>query len=101
MHRRERDKLRAAGALPGYARNKTAQARFREEVLKRAGGRCEHCGSDEDVRACHVVPLHKGGSYAVDNGILRCWRCDLATDKFARSNAAWRRRLSARSHPPS
>jgi 5-methylcytosine-specific restriction endonuclease McrA len=58
--------------------------------MERAGGRCEHCGSTEDLRACHIVPLHKGGCYALSNGMLLCVVCDTATGKFARRTSAKR-----------
>jgi 5-methylcytosine-specific restriction protein A len=65
-------------------RDRSAQRRFRKAVLERDGGVCRGCGSDEDLRACHIVPLAEGGSYEPSNGITRCRSCDRATDPYAR-----------------
>lgn len=54
--------------------------RVREAVLKRAGGRCEHCAqlgfrrSDGAVylETHHIVPLHEGGPDRVGNVIALC-----------------------------
>ena len=65
-------------------RDRGAQARFRKAVLKRDHYRCTDCGSDHDLRACHVIPLAAGGSNHPSNGRTRCKDCDQATDPHAR-----------------
>ena len=49
--------------------------RFRAVVLARASGRCERCGSREDVEAHHRLPLHSGGTNSPANGAALCRRC--------------------------
>lgn len=44
------------------ARDNTSHKRFAREVKKRDGHRCVRCGAAENLRAHHVVPVHKGGS---------------------------------------
>jgi len=51
-------------------------------VKARDGYRCA-CGSTTDLRACHIVPLHQGGSYDPSNGVTRCKTCDKTTDRYA------------------
>ncbi|WP_298953956.1 HNH endonuclease signature motif containing protein [uncultured Methylobacterium sp.] len=54
--------------------------KVREAVLKRAGGRCEHCAqpgfrrSDGAVylETHHIVPLHEGGADRIENVIALC-----------------------------
>lgn len=53
-------------------------------VKKRDRYRCRDCGSTENLRACHIVPLHEGGSHDPSNGITRCKHCDKRTDPYAR-----------------
>ncbi len=65
-------------------RDRTAQARFRAAVLERDRYRCIDCGSPENLRACHTVPLAEGGGYHPDQGVTRCANCDRATDPYAR-----------------
>ena len=65
-------------------RDRAAQARFRTALLKRAGHQCEACGETQDLRACHITPLARGGSYDPSNGRLLCRSCDMATDPYAR-----------------
>jgi 5-methylcytosine-specific restriction endonuclease McrA len=84
LHRSERDRLRAAGVLPGYPRKKGAQAGFSKKVLARDGHRCVKCGRDYGLQAHHVIPLHRGGDYSVGNGVTLCTGCHRAIDRFAR-----------------
>lgn len=80
-------------------RDRTAQARFRRGLMARAGGRCEwveavrdndthstmvRCSAITDLRACHITPLSKGGSYEMGNGVLLCRTHDRLTDRYAR-----------------
>ena len=71
-------------------RDRGAQAKFRTALMKRAGGRCEglvngaRCAATTDLRACHIIPLAKGGTYDVANGVLLCGTHDRMTDSYAR-----------------
>lgn len=52
-----------------------SQSRFRAAVLRRAGGRCERCGSTDGVEAHHRVPVAHGGTHSPSNGKALCWTC--------------------------
>lgn len=65
-------------------RNQAAHARFAKAVKARDGYRCVECGSAEDIRACHIVPIASGGGYDVSNGRTLCKAHDMATDGHAR-----------------
>ena len=65
-------------------RDTAAHARFARAVKKRDNHRCVVCGTSEDVRAAHIVPISKGGSYHPSNGRTLCRKHDRATDPYAR-----------------
>jgi 5-methylcytosine-specific restriction endonuclease McrA len=65
-------------------RDRAKQASFRRRVLNRDGHRCVDCGSTDDLRACHLIPLSQGGGYNTDEGVTRCGDCDRRTDPYAR-----------------
>jgi hypothetical protein len=71
-------------------RDSVRQARFRKAVLARDGNRCRHCGSKEDLRACHYpIPLRAfdpddADAYNPKYGITLCKLCDRRTDQYAR-----------------
>lgn len=75
-----------AGNHTGWSptRNRAAQQRFRDELMARANGRCEECGATENLRACHITPLSRGGTYDPSNGRLLCRTHDQMTDRYAR-----------------
>lgn len=45
------------------------------ELIKRADGRCQNCGAENDLMPCHFVPTSLGGSDKVDNLWLGCFTC--------------------------
>jgi len=47
-----------------------------EEKLKRLGGKCQMCGSTEDITIDHIIPLSKGGTNHIDNLQPLCRRCN-------------------------
>lgn len=70
---------------------------MRAAVLERDGYRCtwvdpktgERCTATEDLRCCHVIPLHELSAddpmaYDPDNGRTRCETHDKLTDPYAR-----------------
>lgn len=65
-------------------RDRAAHIRFARAVKQRDGFRCQDCGATTDLRACHIIAVHDGGSYDPSNGITRCGRCDRQTDPYAR-----------------
>jgi 5-methylcytosine-specific restriction endonuclease McrA len=58
--------------------------RFARAVKRRDRHRCVRCGSTEDLRAAHLVPVHKGGSDDISNGATLCRDCDKGSDPYAR-----------------
>lgn len=69
-------------------RDRTLQARFRRNILKRDEYTCQRCGHHDatgrTLRACHIVPHIEGGGYGPANGVTRCLMCDRDTDPYAR-----------------
>jgi hypothetical protein len=65
-------------------------SRLRDQVIRRAGNRCEYCGlsqvgQEAAFHVDHVVPQSDGGSTTVDNLALACVSCSLR--KWARQSA--------------
>ncbi|MGB0094306.1 MAG: hypothetical protein WBP81_17475 [Solirubrobacteraceae bacterium] len=73
-------------------RDKGDQAKFRRAILARDGHQCTwidqvtgvRCPMRSDLRACHLVPLHAGGTHALSNGATLCGVHDRMTDEYAR-----------------
>jgi hypothetical protein len=57
--------------------------RWRTEVINRAGGICEDCGSDENIEAHHIISIHKDITKALDknNGMALCNACHKTRDR--------------------
>jgi 5-methylcytosine-specific restriction endonuclease McrA len=47
-----------------------------EALLVYHAGRCAYCGSAERIEADHRIPLHRGGSNAIDNILPACRHCN-------------------------
>lgn len=47
-----------------------------ETLLVYHAGRCAYCGSTERIEADHRIPLHRGGSNAIDNILPACRHCN-------------------------
>lgn len=59
-------------------------------LLERAGGKCEQCGSTEQLEFDHVIPRHMGGKGTLENGQVLCRACHLfktATQRPAHKQA--------------
>ncbi len=53
----------------------------RRALLRKAGGRCELCGSDDGVQVDHIVPVAHDGTADPDNGMVLCSTCHRAKSK--------------------
>lgn len=62
--------------------------RQRRHVLKRAGHRCERCGSSESLEVDHILPVWNGGTNALENGQALCVPCHDAKT-YADVEAYW------------
>lgn len=51
--------------------------KWRDEVIKRAGGVCEDCGSKKDIEAHHIISVHKDITkiFDIENGAAVCKEC--------------------------
>lgn len=58
------------------------QDKFRKDVLKAYDNKCVVCGIQETkiLRAAHIVPVAKGGSDEIQNGICLCTNHEIAFD---------------------
>ena len=74
----------------GAPRDTAAQKRFRDALVRRAGGRCEAIEEDgercdvtdpAELRACHFTPITEGGGYDPADGALLCSRHDQETER--------------------
>jgi hypothetical protein len=48
----------------------------RDEVWKRDGGKCRHCGGTDHVEIDHVIPISRGGTGDIENLQLLCRKCN-------------------------
>lgn len=61
--------------------------RLREQVVKRARGRCEYCQTQEDIvvdlEVEHIIPTAKGGLSDLENLCYSCGSCNRFKSDFA------------------
>lgn len=69
--RRRRAQKRAIGTLLGFHTEAEWQAKLAE-----FGGRCAHCGTDQNITRDHIIPLSKGGPDTIDNIQPLCYPCN-------------------------
>jgi HNH endonuclease len=77
---------------PGGWRRGPIRPRVRRRVWQRDRGACVVCGTRDQVRFEHIIPLSRGGSSTVRNLELRCGTCrrlkDDSTPSAGRSPSA-------------
>jgi len=61
---------------------------WKQAILKRAGGKCERCGSTKIVQAHHIIPRTKWRlRYDLENGVALCYRHHIAGPDAAHKDA--------------
>ncbi len=58
------------------------QSAFRDKVISAYGKECAITGLDSNLEAAHLVPVSRGGDYAVQNGILMHRDIHVHFDRF-------------------
>lgn len=58
----------------------------RRAAMRRAGGRCERCGSQNDLRVHHKHRVHAGGGNEPENLEVVCWDCHHTEHAEERAN---------------
>lgn len=48
---------------------------LRDAVLEYLGGRCEYCGSYDNLHIHHIIPLELGGRNSLGNLEIACSKC--------------------------
>lgn len=48
-------------------------------LIEKLGGRCQVCGSTQDLEKHHIIPLEKGGPDVPQNLIVLCRECHVKT----------------------
>lgn len=74
--RRHLERLKDLGDREGRNARKGIPERVRNEVWRRANGRCARCESVENLEFDHMIPLSKGGSNTARNLELLCEKCN-------------------------
>ncbi len=46
------------------------------QAMERAGGKCEACGTEQDLEYDHIIPVSKGGKSEIDNIQILCRPCN-------------------------
>lgn len=66
-----------------------SQARGREVVTNRAGGRCEGCGHTQNLEHAHRKARSQGGGWEPSNALRLCRICHA----YSHSHPEWSRRV--------
>ena len=61
----------------GYKRH-SIPSEIRKIVFNRDNGRCNKCGSEDDLQFDHILPVSKGGATTIENLEILCQTCNLS-----------------------
>jgi hypothetical protein len=80
QRQRSNDHYRSSRGGPSNARGSISYQQWQQEVIERAGGRCERCGSSESLRTHHKIDydgvwIDNPLNVDVNNGELLCQSC--------------------------
>jgi hypothetical protein len=89
-------RAKPAQRVPDPIYSSAAHRRWRDEILRRAGGRCQDpaCRTPDRatrIYADHIVELKDGGAFDLSNGLGRCGSCHTRKTLMARAARARRR----------
>ena len=73
-----------------YRRSK----RFRVNLLKLSGYRCQECGTAGKLEVHHQIPLYQGGADTSENSVVLCIDCHIAKHRkkpVSNERRAWER----------
>jgi 5-methylcytosine-specific restriction endonuclease McrA len=74
---RQKIKLPEVIIFPNYSRIQERKMYFsRKNLWKRDHGRCQYCGSQDDITIDHVLPRSRGGTSTFTNCVLCCLKCN-------------------------
>lgn len=76
-HRFERLRsIRAREEVASAVSRERIAPEVRRFVWTRDGGRCVHCGTEDDLQFDHIIPVARGGGNAVANIQILCGSCN-------------------------
>lgn len=62
---------------PSRKKRKRIPSGCRRNVIKRDGGKCQNCGTKENLTIDHVIPISKGGNQKAKNNMqVLCKKCN-------------------------
>ena len=70
------DAARKSWAKKERAKFQSIREANKSYVMQKYGGKCQYCGSEENLSIDHDIPISKGGTNSRDNFVLACRSCN-------------------------
>ena len=89
--------------FPNYNKIQDRKMYFsRKNLWKRDHGRCQYCGSQDDITIDHLLPRCRGGTSTFTNCVLCCLKCNTKKGGRTPAEAGMKlRRISIKNGKPS